>query len=756
MFVNERFILNSETCSKIMSMTPSMNALGSLVYYRTYSLVKSDGTQEQWGDTVIRVTQGVFSILKDHYVKNHLFWNENYWQDYATGLSLSLFKMHILTSGRSLFKGGTDYVYQNGSAALNNCSAISSYFLSAGSYFAMDMLMCGCGVGFSVNWTGRVRENIPEDTFPFQIPDNRQGWAASITLLIEAFVDEPLVHLQGVSIDISNRRKMPIFDYSIIRPKGSKISGFGGTASGHGPLKILHHQITAFLTCYLMTKKFGGMKYFIEMIKKLDLYNIDELNVYYQTCNFIYSKTHCVADIMNCIGACVVAGNTRRSAEILIADVDNIDAWDLKNTNGPNKYRESFSWMSNNTIAFNKTDDFSHLPKLAKSIQLKGEPGFLNRINMKRGRLGMHKESRFTRESEIDSKAIYANPCSEICLEGGSEEDLECCIFPSVQEPLSDTKKRKIDYHLYYPDKVFHTSDIGGELCNLSEVFPTMCLDEFGNFNQDIFMKSIEYATFYATTISLLATQNSGTNEIISRNRRIGVSISGIADWCTMITHDRFIRYLRDGYTHVRETNKRFSALSGVAPSLRVTCVKPSGTLSLLANSCSPGIHSPTFRYYIRRVRVGADLPIAKFMADHNIRHEPDKYSQNTEVFEFVVDQSKCKPATEVSIWEQMKRLECLSSEWSDNMTSMTGYFNKNEINDLETVLALFAPSIKSVSMLPHTDQGVYDQAPYEGITKEIYEERIKEIKPIDWSIYSSGGLAPIGEKYCTNDTCTL
>ena len=124
-------------------------------------------------------------------------------------------------------------------------------------------------------------------------------------------------------------------------------------------------------------------------------------------------------------------------------------------------------------------------------------------------------------------------------------------------------------------------------------------------------------------------------------------------------------------------------------------------------------------------------------------------------VFSFPIDQGKTRAATDVSMWEQFALLATLQREWSDNMVSCTIYFNpKSEGSHIEHALAQFIPLVKSVSMLPHTENGAYAQSPYEGITKEKYKELAAKIKTIDWSKYGgSDGEMP---KYCTNGTCEI
>jgi ribonucleoside-diphosphate reductase alpha chain len=648
MVVEERFTLKRTFRDEIRAKMArfGFGGFGEATYYRTYSRLKQDGSQEHWADTVIRVVDGILSIRKNHYILNRLLWEEEKWQNYAGKLADAMFDMKWLPPGRGLWVMGTDYVYERGGAALNNCGAVDTTDLAVAADWTMDMLMCGVGVGFNTAWRG---ENVtmPDKSRPitFVIPDSREGWVASVRLLIESY---------------TRGGAWFAFDYGTIRPKGSPIKGFGGTASGPDPLKELHRRIEKYLDDY---------------------------------CHGIHDRTRTTADIMNAIGACVVAGNVRRSAEIALGSVDDGTFLDLKNFE-KNPDRSEIGWMSNNTVVLEKNEDFEKLPVIAGHIRNNGEPGIMNLINVQKyGRYG----------DKAEDKAWLANPCSEIPLESF-------------------------------------------ELCNLAEVFSARCEDEAA------FYEALEYATFYASTVALLPTHRPETNAIVVRNRRIGVSLSGVADMLDEFGATELTRRLRRGYELVRSVNRELAAEAGVPASIRVTTVTPSGTISQLVG-VSSGMNFPTFKYAIRRMRVGNSSPICDLLKNAGIPNEPDHYSANTTVFEFPIDQGKTRKATSVSAWEQFAFLAMLQREWSDNMVSCTVYFNpETEGDQIEHMLALFAPTIKSVSMLPHSAKGSYKQMPYEGIDKKEYEARLAAIPKIDWS--SFGGSDGIESRFCTNDSC--
>jgi len=133
-YVNHFFTLSADTCASLFKMKPPFgyDGFGEIVFYRTYSRVKSDGSQESWADVVIRVINGTMSIRKDWYIKNSIEWDEEYWQKYASGMAFAMFRMEWLPAGRGMWAMGTPFVYEKGSMALNNCFAGETKFLADG------------------------------------------------------------------------------------------------------------------------------------------------------------------------------------------------------------------------------------------------------------------------------------------------------------------------------------------------------------------------------------------------------------------------------------------------------------------------------------------------------------------------------------------------------------------------------------------------------------------------------------------------
>jgi ribonucleoside-diphosphate reductase alpha chain len=690
--VKERFQLNTYSKDLIKKKTPffGFNGLGEVVFRRTYSR-----DNEDWSDVVIRVVEGVMSIRKDHFIRNGLGWDDNNWQTFSHNMAISLFDMEWLPPGRGLWMMGTEFTYERGSTALNNCSATDTKEdLVHSAEWTMDCLMNGVGVGFTTNWRGTATKPNKNDYQTFVIPDSREGWVESLILLMCSYINSPKY----------GKNKFPKFDYSKIRKKGLPIKGFGGLSSGPEPLMKMHNRIEEYLDSFADGELNTTAKSF-KKFKKADgtaEWREEEVKVQKQ-----YGHARLIADIFNSIGACVVAGNVRRSAEICLGDVENDEFINLKNYE-LNPERGEIGWMSNNSVVLRADqdyEDFTYIPDMAKRIIDNGEPGMINLYNMQ-------KYARYGKEKP--DKGSLVNPCGEISLENF-------------------------------------------ELCNLAETFPPRCK------NLQSFYNALKYATFYASTVSLLPTHRPETNAIIAKNRRIGVSISGIAQWASGeslvesewgdMNYTKMTRFLRDGYKIVVDENARLAELAGVPASVRVTTVKPSGSISLLAG-VTPGVHYPVSRYAIRRMRIGKDSPLVASLIEAGIPYENDKYSDNTYVFSFAIDHGNVRPCEEVSPWEQFSVVSMLQRCYADNCVSATIYFDKEkDANDVEKMLAMYIPILKSVSMLPHSGHG-YEQAPYEPIDLEKYN-----VLKDSYSLPKFSNVkynVPQGSKFCDGDTCEL
>jgi adenosylcobalamin-dependent ribonucleoside-triphosphate reductase len=285
------------------------------------------------------------------------------------------------------------------------------------------------------------------------------------------------------------------------------------------------------------------------------------------------------------------------------------------------------------------------------------------------------------------------------------------------------------------------------ELCCLVETFPSRH-DSYEEYEE-----TLKYAYLYAKSVTLENTHWGVTNAVMGKNRRIGTSQSGIID--AFVRHGRknMLDWCEKGYNYLKNLDETYSDWLCTPKSIKITSVKPSGTVSLLPG-VSPGIHYPHSKYYIRRMRIATNhkdlIPILEEAGYHI---EKDVYSPNTVVVEFPIKEKFFERSkNDVSLWEQLENAAMYQKHWSDNQVSITVTFKKEEVKDIKYALECYESRLKSVSMLPISEHG-YEQAPYEEITEEKYKEMVACIKPLNLKTITTQG---IGEEGCTTDACEL
>ena len=654
----EKFQLSENFVNKYKRKRPpfGFNGLGELVYMRTYSRIKEDGKNERWWETIKRVVEGTYSMQK-HWIDSHgLGWNPWQAQRSAQEMYDRIFYMKFLPPGRGLWAMGTSITEEKGLyAALNNCAFVSTSTIkddySKPFCFLMDASMLGVGVGFDTKGAGEIivkGVNRDRNEEIYMIPDTREGWVESLRLLLESyFHGMPLIE----------------FDYNQIRDAGEPIKGFGGVSSGHEPLKEIHKEIR-------------------EVLDK-------------NTGEPITVTT--IVDIMNLIGKCVVAGNVRRTAEIVFGNPFDDEYLNLKNYKA-NPHREQYGWTSNNSIYAELGMDYTDV---CKRIVDNGEPGLAWLENMRGySRLKNGRDNK-------DHRAAGGNPCLEQTLESY-------------------------------------------ELCCLVETFPN------NHDSLEDYLRTLKYAYLYAKTVTLGKTHWSDTNRVMLRNRRIGCSVSGVAQFITNRGLEELRSWLETGYDIIQSWDCMYSDWLAVPRSIKTTSVKPSGTVSLLAGA-TPGLHYPESRFYIRRMRLSKHSELLKPLKKAGYTIEPAFGSEDTTVVvEVPVDVGEgIRTAAELSIWEQFSLAAFLQRHWADNQVSCTATFcPETEADELPYVLNYFQYRLKGISLLPRYDTGAYRQMPYEKITKNKYKSMVSNLKYLSF-VGVEGEEAEI-DKFCNNDICDI
>ena len=632
-----------------MYNTP-FSTVGYITYKRTYArrLDEADITSntEEFPQTVERVIKATNDQLGCNFTEAE----QERLRKYLTELKGTV-------AGRFLWQLGTDTVGKLGLASLQNCAFTVIDEPVRPFTWAMDLLMLGSGVGYNIqkknveklpevniNFTAPTR--LDSNDADFIVPDSREGWVSLLGKTLKAAF---------LSV------KEPTFTYStvLVRGRGAVIKGFGGTASGPEDLCDGIAKVSTIL------EKRAGKK-----LRPID----------------------CL-DIMNIIGAIVVAGNVRRSAQIAIGDADDVEyllakRWDMGNI-------PSWRAMSNNSVVCNDIKDLHEY--FWDGYEGKGEPyGLINlRLSRKIGRLG---DTNYP-----DPDVMGYNPCAEQSLAA-----YETCCLAEVYLSNIESKKEFIDVCklLYRINK--HSLSLP---CHLQE-----------------------------------------TADVVHKNMRMGIGVTGVLQ-----ASDVQRSWLNDAYTELRAFDKEYSAKHGFPESIKLTTVKPSGTLSLLPGVTS-GCHPAYSHYMIRRIRIAADHSLVQVCREHGYPVEfqrnfdgTDDHSTMVVSFPFAYPEGT-KIAAEMTAIDQLEVVKWLQSEWSDNSVSCTVYYRKEELPEIKKYLAKnYKNNHKSLSFLLHNEHG-FKQAPLEEITKEVYDALVASTRLItkvedasfEGDLECAGGVCPV------------
>ncbi len=643
-------ILSNEFLDKYKGRQPQwgFDGLGYVVYKRTYARqIEGENRTEEWIETVARCVEGAQKI------------GARYTKEEAERLFDYVFNLKCSFSGRGLWQLGTKLSDLMGDALLNCWVKKIASVDDLVFVFAESMLGGGVGCNISKEYTQeipRVKSGVrcvfknTKDA-DFIVPDSKEGWGELWRRLLEAYL------VTGKS-----------FTYSTIciRSSGEPLKTFGGIAPGPKPL-------------------IDGAA---ELVKILETREGKKL------------RTQDVADIICTGGEIVKSGGIRRTALILMGDVDdasylNLKRWDL---GGIPNYRAN----SNNSVICN---NFSHLSeKFWDGYQGNGEPyGLINlKLARKNGRLG---ETEIGGFDLVDNSIIGFNPCAEATL-GDAES------------------------------------------CNLSELF----LNKIDSKEE-----MLDCAVLLYKTQKAIAAHNylfEETNKIVHKNMRLGLGVTGVCQKLNVVKE--WSDYV---YKNLRKFDKEWSKKNGWPESIRLTVVKPSGSLSLLPGS-TPGVHPGFSKFFTRRVRFSTNDSLVEKLREAGYDIEPEIRFDGTLNHDISVISFPCKFENDTMVSSQttaIKQLELvkeLQTHWADQAVSVTCYYKLEEIPEIKKWLTEnYNTSVKSVSFLLHSEHG-FKQAVLEDITEEDYLDKISKLKPISLRNDNSADMVDISG--CENGACPI
>ena len=610
--------------SKVQERPVNWGELGYITFARTYARDKKDGTKENFSETVERELTGIEKQLKLDFTDA----DKEFYRDMRHDMKGSV-------AGRFMWQLGAKTVNQLGLPSLQNCAFVVIDEPIRPFTWAMDMLMLGSGVGYSIKkehvyklpkivnkkvlikqWNDRQAD--------FIVPDTREGWVKLLGKVLKSYF------YSGEGFTYSTQ---------LVRGRGEVIEGFGGVASGAGILVEGMESI-----CNILDNRKG------KQLRPVD----------------------CL-DIMNIIGMIVVAGNIRRSAQIAIGDYDDLEylkakRWDLGSV--PN-----WRAMSNNSV---DCQDAKLLPKEFWDTYEQGEPYGLVNIDLSRriGRLG---------EIEYPDPDVQGyNPCAEQSL-------------------------------------------ANFETCCLAEIY----LPNITSYDELLKVAAILYRVNKHSLA--LKCHHKETQRVVNSNMRMGIGITGV-----MMSTPEQLGWLDNCYKYLRAYDKEYSANMGFPESIKLTTVKPSGTLSLLAGVTS-GVHPATSgQYYIRRIRISAESNLIDVCRSHGYHVEfQENFDGTLDKTTYVVE-FPCKypdgtvSAEDMTVFEQLEMVKFMQKNWSDNSVSVTAYYDKENLPELKKyVEENFNENFKTLSFLLKMGASGFKQLPFEGISKEQYDYLSSKVKPI-------------------------
>lgn len=629
------------------------------IFYRTYSKWQDNlGRRETWVETINR-----FMV----YMKENLSKRLSE-KDYSE-IRESILKQEICPSMRLLWSAGEACKKSNVWAY--NCSYIApSAWQDLGEM--MYILMCGAGLGFSVESETvqkfpQIRRQTGKKLATHFVEDSKEGWADAFVLACKTWAD-------GYDID---------FDYSKVRPAGSRLKTAGGRASGPQPLIDLIN--------------FTKTKILARQARRLT--NID------------------LHDIICQIGLIVVAGGVRRSALISLSDIDDVSM--RKSKQGQFWIDNGQRSMANNSAVYNQKPSAAEF--LNEWIDLiksgTGERGIFNRGGLMT-QLPKRRIDNWRKNGIIDDQNIIvglpgSNPCGEITLRSK-------------------------------------------QFCNLTSIVvrPT---DTVENLKKKVRLSTI--LGTYQATLTHFGYLSREWKENCEDEALLGVSITGYYDNKT-IRSDKVLSSLRE---EAIKTNKEYARKFCINPSTCITTVKPHGNSGQLLYVGS-GMHPWYAKYFIRRVRISTNDPLFQLIKDQGVPSKAEVgYStanSSVAVLEFPIKAPEnAITRNEVSAIDLLHEWKRLKVNYIEHNPSVTIYVGPDEWIKVANFIYENWDIVGGLSFLPRSEH-VYQLAPYEEISKEEYEKRVKEIKSIDFSklVYYEEEDNTVGAKEfaCVSGICSI
>lgn len=758
-------LLTENFLSKYPDFPESMNSLGKFVYLRTYSrYLSSEKRRETFKETIARSVEYNMELHIKHCEKIGIPYSIKSLRKEAETLFNSEFNLKQSLSGRTKWVGGADTKVAEKYPLSNfNCSFLNiTKWDDLGDLFYL--LLVGTGVGFKCTkkmayGLPKIRTNFEIEHIPYAyagkinhlehtklvkrdttvtiyVGDSKEGWVESLRKFFKIVTTEEYEQYTKI-----------IFSYNHVRPSGEKLKTFGGTASGHLPLKemfegfynVLHNKLDP----------------------TLDPINVDEKG-------YGHVRPIHILDMGNMVGNNVVVGGVRRTAEIFLFDPDDFESlWAKYGVNGfwneksfkDHEYLKKYlndnnipypKWfdkigeryydehinidfvtkkprrekdgslspynfgtgfyhraMSNNSIGFIDKPSHKFMDFVFKMMQSEGEPGFINLYEASRRRLshmGIN-DPKFIKEY---AEKVGLNPCAEILLQSYGVCNLTTLNVRSFVKKVN-----------------------GGYVLDRSGLIEAQRL-----------------SAREGVRMSLVTLELPHWSEVQSTDRLIGTSLTGWQDAMSLVslTKEDKIALLKELRSVSREEADLYATHLRIPSPLLTTTVKPEGTLSQTMGGVSNGLHWAHSRYFIRRVRINAEDPLAKTILElkgwvvnpengtPGSNYEEKMKNARTYVIDFPVFSGTRVTEDDVAVREQLDNYFMFQENYVEHNASNTIKVGESEWEEAKHIVLDHWNNFVGVSFLAK-DGGTYQLAPYESIDEEQYQTLKSKMQDFDFDL---------------------